>query len=240
MVKPVAHLKPKQIVRPSTTELAADALRAAIIAGELRMGAPLVEQALSEWLSISRTPLRHAFSELQNEGLIEIAPYRGARVFSPKADELLELGVFRSTLEVAAMRLAIDRDADALAGRLDRVIDAMRESLKRDGGSDYGRYDTEFHDTLIHECANRYVAASYCVVRARLAVLRNNLFRLYRSIISDPVELSGKIGGSLDDHVRLVALIREKRADEAVSILKTHIELGTRFYADNLECMVKI
>lgn len=240
MAKAVVHLKPKQIVRPSTTALAADALRDAIVAGELRMGAPLVEQTLSEWLSISRTPLRHAFFELQNEGLIEIAPFRGARVFSLRADELLELGVFRSTIEVAAMRLAIERNAESLADRLDRIVDAMKDTLKRDGGSEYGRYDTEFHDTLINECGNRYVADSYCVVRARLAVLRNNLFRLYRSIISDPAALSRKIGGSLDDHVRLAALIREKKTEEAVSILKTHIELGTKFYADNLECMVKM
>ena len=55
-------------------------LRAAILAGDIPPGAPLVETALSERFDVSRGPLREALRQLIEEGLVVTVPYTGTHV----------------------------------------------------------------------------------------------------------------------------------------------------------------
>src|SRR5919201_6943356 len=69
-------------------------LRAEIGSGQLRPGEQVVEARLAAELGVSKTPVREALIRLQRDGLVEIEPYRGARVreLSPRdVHEILEL-----------------------------------------------------------------------------------------------------------------------------------------------------
>ena len=102
------HIRP--IERPrSLTESALVQIRDAIVAGELGLGQPLSERALSEMLHISKTPVREALARLRLEGLVRIYPQRGACVFSLSAQEVVEMCELRLALESAALRLAVER-----------------------------------------------------------------------------------------------------------------------------------
>jgi DNA-binding GntR family transcriptional regulator len=48
-----------------------DRLRAAILAGELSAGAPIIEAEIAAQLGASRTPVRDALRRLETEGLLE-------------------------------------------------------------------------------------------------------------------------------------------------------------------------
>ncbi|MGB3571280.1 MAG: GntR family transcriptional regulator, partial [Phormidesmis sp.] len=56
------------------------ALRQEILSGSLASGEGLVEQALADRFAVSRTPIREAIRQLQQEGLIESDQRGGLRV----------------------------------------------------------------------------------------------------------------------------------------------------------------
>src|SRR3954447_7665744 len=69
----------------SRTGLVVQALRLAILSGELAAGQPLVEADLAERFGISKTPVREALKTLSGAGLVTMSEYRGAvvRVVDP-------------------------------------------------------------------------------------------------------------------------------------------------------------
>ena len=65
---------------PSRTVAVLDAIKHAILAGELKPGQPLVETDLAEVLGVSKTPVREALKTLAGAGLVTMSPYKGAAV----------------------------------------------------------------------------------------------------------------------------------------------------------------
>jgi len=125
-----------------THDAALDALRSAILDGRLRPGDRLKEELLASMLGTSRTPIRRALAILQEEGLVEVLPRKGARVRSFDAEELNDIYQLRSVLEAHSAALATDNMTDegltellASCGRFEAlhktgdVVGAVAENL---------------------------------------------------------------------------------------------------------------
>ena len=61
-------------------QLAADALRQAILTGALKPGERLVEGMLTKRMGVSRSSVREALSQLAAERLVAVLPHRGPSV----------------------------------------------------------------------------------------------------------------------------------------------------------------
>ena len=85
-------------------EEAADAIRRAIISGDLQPGQRLREEALAAELGVSRPTLREALRTLVQEGLCEQEPHRGFAVASLDAEAIRDLTDTRLVLD----RMAIE------------------------------------------------------------------------------------------------------------------------------------
>ena len=85
-------------------EEAADAIRRAIISGDLQPGQRLREVALAAELGVSRPTLREALRTLVQEGLCEQEPHRGFAVASLDAEAIRDLTDTRLVLD----RMAIE------------------------------------------------------------------------------------------------------------------------------------
>lgn len=82
------------------------ALRRAILTGELAAGARLSESGIARTMRVSRSPVREAIAHLEQEGLVERFPNRGAfvaDVFSKRA--IAELAGLRNALECYAIQM---------------------------------------------------------------------------------------------------------------------------------------
>ncbi|MBX9451606.1 MAG: GntR family transcriptional regulator [Mesorhizobium sp.] len=88
-------------IAPRLRTQVADTLRTAIIVGELRPGERLVERILCERIGVSRTSLREALRELENEGLVTNLPNRGLIV------SLLDHKTVRDVFDVREMLEAL-------------------------------------------------------------------------------------------------------------------------------------
>jgi MoxR-like ATPase len=109
---------PRPAVRRSSVRgQVLQALRTALVAGELRPGEVYSAPALGERFGVSATPVREAMQQLALEGAVEVVPNRGFRVVERCARELAELAEVRALIEVPVMlRLArtvpVERWAD--------------------------------------------------------------------------------------------------------------------------------
>ncbi|MFJ4471872.1 GntR family transcriptional regulator [Streptomyces sp. NPDC089424] len=95
------------VQRASVRGQVLDALRAALVSGELRPGEVYSAPALGERFGVSATPVREAMQQLASEGAVEVVPNRGFRVVVRGAGELAELAEVRRLIEAPViLRLA--------------------------------------------------------------------------------------------------------------------------------------
>ena len=98
---------PRPVQRHSVRGQILDALRTALVDGDLVPGEVYSAPALGERYGVSATPVREAMQQLVTEGAVEVVPNRGFRVARRSARELAELAEVRALIEVPVMlRLA--------------------------------------------------------------------------------------------------------------------------------------
>ena len=127
-----------------------------IVAGELRPGARLRQEALAEQLGVSRTPLREALARLVSEGLVEFVPNRGATVARRDFSDMEHAWRARLVIEPGAARLAAERQ-EPLA------IESMRETVLRqrsvaDDVTASFALNREFHLALVGAAGNAHLS----------------------------------------------------------------------------------
>ncbi len=93
----------------TTVSLVHTQLRDRILSGAIPPGSWLRQEELASSLLVSRMPVREALALLGEEGLIELMPHRGGRVFPLTIDELEEIYAARMGLEALAARYAAIR-----------------------------------------------------------------------------------------------------------------------------------
>ena len=144
-------------------------LRESLLSGELRAGTQLSEPGLAKQLGMSRTPVREALRQMENEGLLDYAPRFGATVRVPDRDELGEMYKVREALESyaaaeAAQRIGLPdlQKLDDAFGEMCDIADRLRDSGRAvlDGSllRDFIQADLTFHKVIIAAAGNRYMA----------------------------------------------------------------------------------
>jgi DNA-binding GntR family transcriptional regulator len=114
--------------RDTTAKVVAERLREEIQHGALAPGTRLRQNDVAQRFGVSTTPVREAFAQLQAEGLVRIDPHRGAVVFHPTVDDVLEFYEIREALESLAVSHAIPRLGGDVARDLGALIDRMRRT----------------------------------------------------------------------------------------------------------------
>jgi DNA-binding GntR family transcriptional regulator len=111
-------------------DLVYERLREALIDLTFVPGEPLREAALVERFGVSKTPIREALVRLERDGLVEIAPYRGARARTYTADDLRQLYEIREILETECARRAAESADDEIAAALTSNVASSAAALE--------------------------------------------------------------------------------------------------------------
>lgn len=126
-----------------------DALRTALVAGELAPGAVYSAPALGERFGVSATPVREAMQQLALEGAVEVVPNRGFRVIERGTRELAELAEIRALIEVPVMlRLACTVPAARWA-ELRPLAEATVRAATSGCRATYAESDRAFHRAVL-------------------------------------------------------------------------------------------
>src|SRR4030095_3097193 len=136
------------IARSTLPQVAAERLRALIIAGVLAPGARLNERELSAQLGLSRTPLREAFRLLAAEGLLLQLPNRGVQVVALSREDVCHAFEVMASLEGLAGELAATRVTDADLDDLRALQAELEKAHKRRDLPAYYRVNRAIHHRL--------------------------------------------------------------------------------------------
>lgn len=146
----MAH-RPETLGRDTTAKVVAERLRGKIQNGTLAPGTRLRQNEMAKRFGVSTTPVREALAQLQAEGLVRIDPHRGAIVFRPSKDDVLESYEIREALESLAVTHAMRRLKADVARDLEALIDRMRRT---EDAREWLKLNNQFHLRL-YESAGR-------------------------------------------------------------------------------------
>ena len=192
-----------------------DALKAAILAMDIYADEEppkLDERRLAEDLGVSRTPIREALSRLEQEGLVQNFPRRGAFVVRKTKKEILEMISVWSALEGLAARMATVRASDDEIAELRQLFATFKDS---EGGSahidEYSDQNITFHQAIIK--------LSKCDLLVDIA---EGLFIHMRPIRSRTIREGQRLQNSIVDHMHIIEALENRDAELSEKYVREH------------------
>ncbi len=132
------------------------ALHYAIISGQVQPGEHLPEHLLSQYLKVSRTPIRTAIIELEKEGLV--VRRHGRTIVQDSLDrEMREILETRNALEKLAVSNACRNATEEDLQRLREMNEEFAAALRTGNVVGSARADEHFHEEIYRIADNRVV-----------------------------------------------------------------------------------
>lgn len=191
----------------------AEQLRERIIQGEFRPGARLNERALGDLLGVSRTPLREAFRVLAAEGLVQMAPNRGAQVAVLSETSIREAFEVIGGLEAMSCRLACERATEAEIAEIRALTYEMMASHARLDLPAYYRCNRLIHQRIGQAAHNALLLQLYEAQNVRIQNLR---------FVSN--ENRAKWDQAMREHVEMADALAARDAERLAAIMRAHLQ----------------
>lgn len=170
------------------------------------------ESELALSVAVSRTPLRQALQRLEREGFLRVMPKIGWQVAPLDFDVFDELYDLRVLIEChSARQLATAEQRPGLALLADVWLVPAAERLVDSDA--VGALDEQFHAQLVAAGGNREMARVHHEITERIRIIR-------RLDFTKPA----RVEATYDEHARILRAITRRRADDAASLLKAHVE----------------
>jgi len=191
-----------------------DALKTAITGmniyasnAELRLD----ERDLSQRFGISRTPLREALAQLDQEGLVRIVARRGIFIVRKTKAEILEMITVWAALESMAARLATKVATDEEIARLHDLVDTFSTDEVARKTGEYSDANIKFHQAII--------ALGRCHL---IGDISDGLFFHVRAIRQRTIFEADRARRSIVDHKEIVAALEARDTERAERLVREH------------------
>jgi DNA-binding GntR family transcriptional regulator len=204
---------------PSRTVAVLEAIKHAILAGELKPGRSLVETDLAAVLGVSKTPVREALKTLAGAGLVTNHPYKGAVVRLVDDEQARHIYDLRLLLEPEALKRAVAaghewRKAHEALARANASKDQAQRSLA----------NRDFHHEMYAGCGNPLLVSMLDDLRDQTALVSATAWR------HDPAAGEAGPDGArpsweheASEHRGVLAAAEDGDCDSAAALLKAHI-----------------
>ena len=194
----------------TTSDEVYEKLRLAIVTGEIRPNAPLIELDLANALNVSRTPIRESLQRLAADQLV-VPRKRGWAVKEYSAQEIQESYEVRAALEGYAARLAATRASD------DEIVAITEIQRLRDAETNPTREfrvrtNRQFHDGIIKAARNDRLAE---------AIYRSGRFYFNERIAA--ITSREDFAANQSDHARIVLALQSRDPARAEEAMRSHI-----------------
>lgn len=200
----------------SLQEQAYQALRTAILSGELAPGQRLVETQLAKELQVSRTPIREAIRLLQHENLATIDLNGTLRVATISITDALQLYDCRIALEQQSVIEACHNATELQLQDL-KVLVEQAEKLVKSKPSQLTSFrlldlDYRFHRLLAQSSSNPWLVSLLDQVFDKMQLLRIQTTKNNPDVLEIRTE-----------HRRIYEPVRERNPEAAVQAIKEHL-----------------
>jgi DNA-binding GntR family transcriptional regulator len=190
----------------------ADEIRSAVLSGEMRPGMRIRQELLAAKYGASRIPVREALKQLENEGLVVLAPNRGAWIADVNSEESIEVYKIREVVEPLAIFESVPHLTDADIAALDAMINELERTTTLER---YLQLDREFH-------LRTYSRARMPQLQAMVERFWNSTQHFRRQFVKETFAKNG-LPFSDPQHLLLMDMIRSRDAEGARHMVHLHI-----------------
>lgn len=206
--------------RTHLREQVMDALRAAIVSGEMKAGETYSAPTLADRFGVSATPVREAMLDLAKLGLIRIVPNKGFQVVRITDEELDQITEVRLLLEPPAAAKAATKATPADVAELTELAQQVVDAAKQGDLIAHVEADRAFHGRLLELSGNRPLVDIVYDMRDRT--------RLYGLA---PLAQRGDLGATVEEHLTMCELVAAGDADGLAALVRTHVGRVRREWA---------
>ncbi|MER5882938.1 GntR family transcriptional regulator [Streptomyces sp. NPDC001941] len=203
---------PRLVQRHSVRGQVLDALRTALVSGDLVPGEVYSAPALGERLGVSATPVREAMQQLAVEGAVEVVPNRGFRVVRRTPRELAELAEVRALIEVPVMLRLARSEPAARWDELRPLAEATVAAAARGDRARYAEADRAFHRAVLRLAGNEQL----------VAVAEDLHRRSQWPLVSAPVARRADLVADAAEHTALLDALAAQDLPVVQSLVREH------------------
>jgi DNA-binding GntR family transcriptional regulator len=197
--------------RTSLREQVADALRAAIVAGDMTPGEVYSAPTLAERFGVSATPVREAMLDLAKQGLIEVIPNKGFQVTRVTDRELDEITEIRLLLEPPAAAKAALHATPTDVAELTRLAREVVDAARDGDLIAHVEADRAFHGRLLELSGNHRLVEIVYDLRDRTRLY--GLAHLAEHGASKTIE----------EHLTMCEHVAARNSEALADLVRTHI-----------------
>jgi DNA-binding GntR family transcriptional regulator len=193
-------------------------IRSRIVKGELPAGTRLSEVELADSMKASRTPVREALIQLQEEGLLEIVPRRGPVVRHISPHEMAELLMIRESLEALAANWASTRMTESELEALHAEWEEVQRNVSMATRDAIFEKCEEFHQVLIAGARSAILNKLVGTIRDRISSARQTYLRAHGG--HPEVEL---LQLSCSEHLKIIEALQARDAPLCEQLIRHHL-----------------
>lgn len=206
------------IIRSTLKEQAYKLLKQAIIDGLLTMDTLYSEQWFADYLKVSRTPVREALLQMQEESVIKVLPNRGIMINPISEQEIRNIMQMRSAIESFSSAYLASR-IDTISGL--QVIMRLEQNISDERYSTHDECDLkkhlllhmQFHMDIINFTENPYFIKSFDNMRFRITQFAVELFNK-----------TDRIQSAISEHRVILNAIKSGDENESYQAMIEHLE----------------
>lgn len=184
-------------------------LKSRIQQGYFTPGSAISEAEIANTLKMSRTPVREAFRDLENNGLVISYPDRGTFVTELSFDDIQEVYELRCLLEEWALERSFLRITEE---ELNDFEKKFIEGYKEKNWEKTHLADKEFHNLFVIKSGSRRI-------QDFLSILNSQIERVRR--ISAIYTLRREL--SIKEHLEIISCLQKKDLKKAKDALHNHL-----------------
>lgn len=173
------------------------------------------QEFLSQSMGISRTPVREALLQLQNEGLIKIYRGRGIQIITTTAKDLADILELSDAVECKVCKLAPHRITPQILEELEKIYDQQTEKANDKLVNDFMEQDRHFHLTLAMATGNRRLYESVDLIHQ--LIQRSGFFVIYNYNHEN-------LHMILKEHRNVIDALKNALPHEAEEAMRVHIK----------------
>ncbi|MED1438431.1 MULTISPECIES: GntR family transcriptional regulator [Aeribacillus] len=187
-----------------------DEIKKLILTGLIPPGAKVIASQLAEKYNISRTPLREALRQLQNEGLL-IDDQTGIYVIELNRKEFEDLCECRLLLEKKLMEMIVNKISNEQLAQIEKVLAEAENSLKEDDSLKILSLNAQYHKLLMDCCPNRRLVQLLEQVRSLMLIYRANINK----------KLDPEI---INEHKKIFFALKERNMEKVLELIELHLK----------------
>jgi len=198
-------------------------LKEKIASLEFKPGQSLAEKDIASQFKVSRTPVRHALTKLERDGLVKILPRKGAFIQFLSMKDINEIFQIREALEGLAARLAAENiDLEALK-EFEKFYLAALEKNSGENLQEIFNFGVKFHDFIINSAGNKRIKQVLKDLRVQFEISR--MFFLNQNSNVRP----SRAVQSIHEHLGIIKALKKLDGELAEARLKKHISNAQKY-----------